>query len=185
MENARAELDISILIAKEAIKVAHCWIVLLIAPSVFSVLKMNFLELRRIESIPETHPMTSIHICPVFVSCPVYLVEIAGDQPLCSDQGLLTNQLLEESIFKVATRRSVDSCKLEGGVGVGNRDLGRKREGAKIDIFDLNRVFIPEESNTATCANSRALRKVLQTIAAKEGGDERVDILELGLLQTN
>lgn len=42
MKDVLVKLDVPILVAKEAIKLGHGWVVLLIAPSVPSVLEMDF-----------------------------------------------------------------------------------------------------------------------------------------------
>lgn len=84
MENVGREVDVPISITKEAIEFALCWIVLFIAPSKTSILKVDLLELASIEGVSETDEAAAVHIGTVFVSSTVYLIEVPINQPSCA-----------------------------------------------------------------------------------------------------
>lgn len=100
-----AKFEVPILIVEERVELAHSWIVSLVAPSKFPVLKVYLFKFTRIEGIAETDNSAPINICTVFVSSSIYLVKVTGDQPFVSSGGLLLGQLLEEGILEVASGR--------------------------------------------------------------------------------
>ena len=124
VEDMVRERNVPLFIAKVSIKLAHGRFLLSVAPSEFSVLEMNGLEITRVKSVSEAHNPSPIHIPAVFVICLVYLIEISRKEPFCARRRLGSDNLTIELRFEVVAGRTVDGGQLEGNARLDKGDGG-------------------------------------------------------------
>ena len=79
MEDVIREGDVPFFIAKEAIKLAQGWVLPLVAPSEFTILKVDFLELTRVEGVSESNDPASIGVSTILIIFFVNLVKVSID----------------------------------------------------------------------------------------------------------
>lgn len=65
------------LVAKDSIKLDERWVFLFIAPSKFSVLKMDFLELTNIQGVSKLTHEVAVEILVIAVTSPVNKIKIS------------------------------------------------------------------------------------------------------------
>ena len=68
---------------------------------------MNFFKITTVEGRSEAADPTTVHIATVFVASFIDLIKVARDQPFGAPRRFLIEQLGEEGILKIATRRAV------------------------------------------------------------------------------
>lgn len=110
MQHRCVESYVPIRVAKKGVQLAQSWVVPLIAPSKAPILKVDFLELTRLQGCSEPVDPTSIHTSLVFVTCMTDLVEVSNGQSSNTRHRLVGDKLGEEGILASRVRGTVDGC---------------------------------------------------------------------------
>jgi hypothetical protein len=97
---------------------------------------MDFMKLASLQSVPESVDAATANIGLVFVPRPPYLVEIAQNQPPHPNRRLMSNELREEVILAIASRRAINRGDFEITVVAIVEDVDIRRK-AKFGSYNI------------------------------------------------
>jgi hypothetical protein len=109
------EAEVPFTVAKEGVELAKGGVDALIGPSIFSILKVNLIELASVEGSPETIDEGTVDVALVLATSLANLVEIAEHKLTTIICWLVGNRLLEV-ILEIGSRRPINTGDLEGAV---------------------------------------------------------------------
>ena len=143
------EGDIPILIAKKCVKLAHCRLLLVVAPRKPTVLEMNFFKITIVEGRSEAANPTTVHIARVFVASFIDLIKVARDQPFGAPRRFLAAKRSDQTGAGSSTPN--ETAGSNGGMRAsrwGIQEMGRRNP-----LFDLvlfPSYLLPPTSQTLT-----------------------------------
>jgi hypothetical protein len=81
MEDVCVKAEVPFMVAKESVELAKGGVDALIGPSIFSILKVNLIELASVEGSPETIDEGTVDVALVLATSLPDLVEVAEHKP--------------------------------------------------------------------------------------------------------
>jgi hypothetical protein len=137
------KLQISTGFAEGPVQTHQGWGLSFIAPSVFPILKLQFLKLACHKSSSEQTHHSEIKIIVALIFRLVNKVEVTYDEPLGFVCWLGSDSFIKELFFLGVIRRTIDGGKFEGGSAGANDDFSRNQVCAKVNVGNFNVIIVP------------------------------------------
>jgi hypothetical protein len=148
MEDVCVKAEVPFMVAKESVELAKGGVDALIGPSIFSILKVNLIELASVEGSSETIDEGTVDVALVLATSLPDLVEVAEHKPTPIGRWLVGHKFREEIVLEVGSRWSVHSGNLEVAVigvgGVNGVDIRGETVGGGHHICDSDPRIAPK-----------------------------------------
>jgi hypothetical protein len=127
---------------------------------------VNFLELASLKRRSEAIDPATVDVAIALVPRTTNLVEVSKGKPTCPLSRFVCDELGEEIVFPVRSRRPIDPRYLEIAIiaRVDNMNIGREAKLCDGHIRHLHDRIVPKKKNAATCSSGWPLGEAFEMI---------------------